>query len=162
MCYPAPSILYFYTFSMVSITRNLSIRNEARISGFLIVKSFLNPNLYKIVNSKGITPSVSYEKNVCLKPFNRITSPLSPYLRYRDMRRKKTTESTRLQTNRFRHYSKAVLVGRAWPVSYGREADSDTEHYPEPEIADENLKYDWWTWRQKKRTLFEWTHSSVT
>ena len=141
MCYPAPSILYIYAFSIVSITRNLSIRNEARISGFLIVKSFLNPYFYSSIvsNSEGITHSVSYEKNMCLKPFNRITSPLSPYLRYRDMRRKKTIESTRLQTSRFRRYSKTVLVGRAWPVSYRREADSDTEHYPEPEIANENL-----------------------
>ena len=47
----------------------------------------------------------------------------------------------------FRPAGFAVTAKRYWWVEddqflIEREADSDTEHNPEPEIADENLKYD--------------------
>ena len=88
---------------------------------------------------KGLFHSVSYEKNLCSKPFNRITSPLSPYLRYRDMRRKKLPNLPDFKPTVF-----AITAKRYWKVENDqflieREADSDTEHHPEPEIANENL-----------------------
>ena len=71
-----------------------------------------------------------------------ITSPLSPYLRYRDMRRKKLPNLLDFKPTGFAVTAKRYRWVEDDQFLIEREADSDTEHYPEPEIADENLKYD--------------------